>query len=189
MEKDRAFLGLGLIAVAENQPDEALKSLARFEKETLGSPLVSTVAGIKGDLLVGKRKFDEAKAEYERILEMPYAARQVKAQTLLKLGDLLVKQKQDLKSAAYFERVYVSYGKYLPEVAQAYWKRGQALDRLGMADKALEVYRELGLRTELAALPEAQQAVQLLNKRSPDWRLTPSTTEPAAKPPAAKPTT
>ena len=84
MEKDRAFLGLGLIAVAENQPDEALKSLARFEKETLGSPLVSTVAGIKGDLLVGKRKFDEAKAEYERILEMPYAARQVKAQTLLK---------------------------------------------------------------------------------------------------------
>jgi TolA-binding protein len=189
MEKDRAFLGLGLIAVAENQPDEALKSLARFEKETLGSPLVSTVAGIKGDLLVGKRKFDEAKAEYERILEMPYAARQVKAQTLLKLGDLLVKQKQDLKSAAYFERVYVSYGKYLPEVAQAYWKRGQALDRLGMADKALEVYRELGLRTELAALPEAQQAVQLLNKRSPDWRLTPSTTEPAEKPPAAKPTT
>ena len=188
LEKDRAYLGLGLLALADQQPEQALTYLERFEKETLGSPLLAEVAGIKGDLLAGKRQFKEAQAEYERVLDMPTAPRLSKARTLLKIATLLADQKQDLKATAYYERVYLSYGKYLPEVAQAYWLRAQALDRLGKSDKAAEVFKELALRPDLAALPEAQRAVNLLNQRSPGWRLTPTTTEPAAKPPAAKPT-
>ena len=190
LEKDRAYLGLGLLALKDEQPEQALTYLERFEKETLGSPLLAEVAGIKGDLLAGKRQFKEAQAEYERVLDMPKAPRLTKARTLLKIATLLADQKQDLKATAYYERVYLSYGRYLPEVAQAYWLRAQALDRLGKSDKAAEVYKELALRPDLAALPEAQRALNLLNQRSPGWRLAPQD-KPAAPAPAAatKPTT
>jgi len=189
LEKDRAYLGLGLLALADQQPEQALTYLERFEKETLGSPLLAEVAGIKGDLFAGKRQFKEAQAEYERVLDMPTAPRLTKARTLLKIATLLADQKQDLKATAYYERVYLSYGKYLPEVAQAYWLRAQALDRLGKSDKAAEVYKELALRPDLAALPEAQRAVNLLNQRSPGWRLAPQENPAAPAPAATKPTT
>lgn len=183
MEKDRAYLGLGLVALKEHQQDEALKWLARFEKETLGSPLIAEVARIKADLFAENREYDEAQAEYERILEMPTVSRQIKAQTLIKLGDLMVARREDLKATAFYERVYISYGKYRAEVASAYWKRAEALDRLKMSDKASEVRRELALREDLATMPEAQQAVVLLTKADPEWRLKDKKTEPTAPEP------
>lgn len=182
MEKDRAYLGLGLVALKEHQQEDALKWLARFEKETLGSPLIAEVARIKADLFAENREYPEAQAEYERILDMPTVSRQIKAQTLLKLGDLMVAKREDLKATAYYERVYVSYGKYRPEVAAAYARRGETLDRLQMKDKALAVYRELALREDLATTPEAQKAVALLTKHDPDWRLKDPTTRAEAKP-------
>jgi TolA-binding protein len=184
MEKDRAFLGLGLIALEKKKPDEALKFLARFEQETLGSPLIGEVARIKGDLLAEDRRYAEAQAEYERILDMPTVPRQLKAQILLKLGDMMVVQKQSLKGTAYYERVYVSFGKYHPEVAQAYWKRAEVLDSLNQKDKAQEVYRELAERQELSSRPEAQKALRLLNARDPEWRTRERVTETTPEAPA-----
>ncbi len=181
IEKDRAYYGLGMLALGEGKTDDALKWLGRFEQETLGSSLIAQVIGVKGDLFAKQRKFPEARAEYERIMNLPTAPRVTKAQTLLKLGDLLVAEKQDLKATAYFERVYVSYAKYRTEVASAYAKRAEALGRLQMIDKSEEVYRELALREDLATTPEAQKAVEILTKRDPDWRVR-KAAEPAANP-------
>lgn len=182
LEKDRAFLGLGLLALNERKPDAALEFFARFERETLGSPLLGDVARLKGTVLEDQGKFQEAQAEYERLLKLPMASRQLKARTLLKLGDLMVGQREDLKSTAYYERVYVSYGKYLPEVAAAYAKRGAALERLGDHAAATEVWRELAEREDLADSPESARAVNRLKELDPSW------TPPAPKssrPPAA----
>ncbi len=189
MEKDRAYLGLGLVALKEHQQEDALKWLARFEKETLGSPLLAEVARIKADLFAENREYDAAKAEYERILDMPTVSRQVKAQTLIKLGDLMVAKREKLKATAFYERVYVSYGKYRNEVATAYAKRANTLDELKMPDKAMDVRRELALREDLATTPEAQQAVAMLTKADPDWRLrdTKPPAPPTAKEEATKP--
>ncbi|WP_166442555.1 tetratricopeptide repeat protein [Phragmitibacter flavus] len=170
LEKDRAYFGLGMIALTQKQPDEALKHFQRFEKETLGSSLLAQVYQIKAQLHRDKNRYAEAQAEYEKVLEMPTAPRQIKAQTLLNLGELLVQSKNDLKATAYFERVYLSYGRYLPEVASAYWQRAQALDRLNQPDKALEVYLELAQRPDLVAQSQQQDAIQLLNQRNPQWR-------------------
>jgi TolA-binding protein len=188
LEKDRAYLGLGLVALKEHQQDEALKWLARFEKETLGSPLIAEVARIKADLFATNREYAEAQTEYERILDMPTVSRQIKAQTLLKLGDLMLAQRQDLKATAYYERVYISYGKYRPEVAAAYAKRAATLDRLNLKDKATEVRRELALREDLAETPEAKQAIATLTKADPDWRLREAKADAPATEPAAKST-
>ena len=40
--------------------------------------------------------------------------------------------------------------KFKPQVAEAYLRRGRALERLDMPDEALEVYRELVGRDELS---------------------------------------
>jgi TolA-binding protein len=170
LEKDRAYFGLGMIALAQNLPGEALKHFERFEKETLGSGLLAQVHQTKGQILRDQNRYDDARLEYEKILEMPTASRQLKAQTLLHLGELHVHAKEDLKATAYFERVYLSYGRYLPEVAAAYWLRAQALDRLDQPDKATEVYIELAQRPDLVAQPQQQDAIQLLNQRHPQWR-------------------
>jgi tetratricopeptide (TPR) repeat protein len=182
MEKDRAYFGLGMIALAGHQEDEAMKWFARFEKETLGSGLLANVAEIKADLFTTDRKYAEAQKEYERIIEMPTAGRQTKARMLLKLGDLMTTQREDKKATAYYERVYVSYAKYRPEVASAYSKRAAALQRLGLTEKATEVYAELALREDLATLPESIQAVSLLNKQDPEWRLKRLKTEGVSTP-------
>jgi TolA-binding protein len=107
---------------------------------------------------------------------------QLKAQTLLLIGDLLTRQNQDLKSTAYYERVYVSYGKYRPEVAAAYWKRGEALDRLGRPEAALQVWQELATRSDLATLPETARAIEQLNTRCPHWRTQSVSPTPAPLP-------
>ena len=189
MEKDRAFLGLGLIALEEKKPEEALRALGRFERETVGSPLMADVASMKGDLYAGDRKFADAQVEYEKILQMPTARRDMKAATLIKLGDLLVSQRQDLKATVYYERVYVSYGKYLPLVAAAYLKRAETLDRLNETVKAGEVYREMALRSDLAGMPEQVKAVKVLDERTPDWRDRPAGTEKETAESAVRPST
>ena len=43
---------------------------------------------------------------------------------------------------------------YAAMVATAYWSRGQLLEKLGQAEKAYEVYRELLSRPELETYPE-----------------------------------
>lgn len=180
LEKDRVFLGLGLVAVEEAMPEEALKAFARFERETAGSPLLAQVAFTKGRLFGDLRRHQEAQAEFEKVLQMPTAPRKMKAEVILRLGDLQVALKQDLKATAYYERVYVSYGKYPPLVASAYLKRAQALERLSEQGKALEVYRELALRHDLQGTPEQATAIKLLDARQPGWREKPSGETPAS---------
>jgi hypothetical protein len=66
------------------------------------------------------------------------------------------------EALAYYERVYVAYGKFADLVAQAYWHRGQALESLGLAGEAREVYAELVSREDLAGFPEAAGAARRL---------------------------
>ena len=181
-EKDRAFLGLARLALDSATPDDTLKFCRRFEQESPESPLRGQITQLKARILVDRGSLAEAQSEYERLLEMPAAPRELKAQTLLLLGDLLTRQNQDLKSTAYYERVYVSYGKYRPEVAAAYWKRGEALDRLGRPEAALQVWQELATRSDLATLPETARAIEQLNTRCPHWRTQSVSPAPAPLP-------
>ena len=170
VEKDRAFLGLGLLSIDEGKPAEALGFLARFERETVGSPMLGEVARLKARIFEDQGRDDDARIEYERLLELPTAPRQLKARALLQLGDLMARRQDDLKSTAYYERVYVSYGKYLPEVAAAYARRASALERLGRTEYATQVWRELADRVELAEFPEAAQARTRLRELDPAWQ-------------------
>lgn len=182
IEKDRAFLGLGLLALDEGKPAEALDFLARFEQETIGSPLLGEVAALKAKLFEDQGRDDEARAEYDRLLELPAAPRPLKARALLRLGDLMARRQQDLKSTAYYERVYVSYGSCRAESATAYARRAAALERLGRPEAATEVWRELATRDELAEFPEAAEARTRL--RALDTAADPAAAGPPPDPPS-----
>ncbi|MFN0129429.1 MAG: tetratricopeptide repeat protein [Verrucomicrobiales bacterium] len=182
LEKDRAFLGLGLLAIEAGEPSQALEHFDRFERETLGSPHLGEVARWRARIHEEAGRFAEAQAAYERVLELSTASRQLKAQTLLALGDLMVRQHEDLKSTAYFERVYVSYGKYPAEVATAYAKRAAALERLGEDAAAMEVWRELAGKSELASFPETRRALERLKSLDAEKE---STRNPGAATPSS----
>ena len=62
------------------------------------------------------------------------------------------------EALAYYERVYLTYGRYAEQVAAAYWARGQVLESLGEDEAAREVYVELVGREDLASYPEYASA-------------------------------
>ena len=92
------------------------------------------------------------------MLENKLAGSREKAAALYALGSLLAANGDDLKATAYFERLYLVYGKYRELVARAYYARGQALERLRKNDAAIEVYTELVAREELAEFTETTEA-------------------------------
>jgi tetratricopeptide (TPR) repeat protein len=83
---------------------------------------------------------------------------------LMANGDLLRADGQTEKAIAYFERIYVVYGKYLDLVAAAYLARGQALEELSLDREALEVYRALAGRDDLADFEEVDVAKERIAK-------------------------
>ena len=60
---------------------------------------------------------------------------------------------EEKKALAYFERIYIGYGRYPDLVASAYWKRGQLLEKLGLPGAA-EVYTEMTNRPDLEVFEE-----------------------------------
>ncbi len=157
-EKERAYFGLGMIARAKGDHDEALAQFERFEKESFGTPLLGEVLLEKARLLTELERPDDAKVTYEQLLDNKLLGSREKAAALYDLGTLLASGGDDLKALAYFERLYLVYGKYRELVARAYYARGQALERLQRKDAALEVYAELVGRDELAEFDETSEA-------------------------------
>ncbi len=154
LEKERAYYGLGMIAKKKGARDEALDWFAKFEKETYGTGLLGDVLLAKAELLGG----DEAKLVYEDLLANKSLSSKYKAAALYAYGTMLADEGDDMTAIAYFERLYVAYGKYRDLVAKAYYARGQALERLKKQEEAREVYAELLGRDDLAEYEEVKEA-------------------------------
>ncbi len=157
-EKERAYFGLGMIARAKGENDEALSHFERFESETFGTPLLGEVLLEKARILAETKHPDDARKTYEELLENKVLGSREKADALYELGTLLAAGGDDMKAIAYFERLYLVYGKYRELVARAYYARGQSLERLQKKDAAIEVYAELIGREELAEFGESKEA-------------------------------
>ena len=162
--KDRIYAGLGAIAEAEGEVDEAIAFYEKFEKETAASRRLGEIQLAKARLLAGKGRTREAREAFEGLLEETSASASTKAAALLELGDLLVGEGDRRKALPYYERVYVAYGKFGELNAQAYAKRGESLEKLGMPAEALEVYRELEGRDDLRSYDEARLATEKIER-------------------------
>jgi len=167
VQKDRAYAGLGFIAAEAGDVEEALKYFDRFEEEMIISPLFGEVLLARAGLYREVRENNLAKASLEKLLAEKTVPTRVKAQALFEYADLLSSEGNDLKAVAYWERVYLAYGRYPQMVADAYWLRGQALERMKRSGDALKVYEEFVSREDLAdyeQFAKAQARIAQLGK-------------------------
>lgn len=170
-ERDRAFAGLGFIAARSGETDEALASFARYERTSVmpkGSPDENGIALVQGELgaKVAMAQADLLAArEPEKAIHILLAIQKdrgmparFRAEALMKTADVYVSRGQYRESLPYFEQVYILFNRFPELVAVAYHRRGQALEKLAMPDKAREVYSELVNRPDLAGFEPAKLA-------------------------------
>jgi TolA-binding protein len=163
-ERDRAFLGRARIAKEKGRSDLALELLRRFEEETPYSPRLADAKLLRAELLAAGGKADEGLEVLSSLLEDKSLPSAAKAEALFRSAEILAGKGDKLKATAYFERVYVAYGKYRELVAKSYLRRGELLVGLGKREQAIEVYRELAEREDLAGFAERAEARKRLKE-------------------------
>ena len=163
-ERDLAEDGLGHAALDRGHYEKALEHFQRVARRDTGvvppGPLLLAVASCHEAL----NDRQESIATLDALLAKKKTKSAYKSKALVQSGDLLARAGEKAKALVYFERVYVVYGKFLPEVAQAYLKRAILLEELGEPDKAHETYTEMMQREDLKSQPEYALARQRLEK-------------------------
>ncbi len=156
--KARAYKGLGMIAQQQKDYDEAIRQYRAFEKQAAASTELADIQLRRIGLQMQQKDnaSSDVVADLEALLENPVASSEHKAKAIYLIGEKLYSDGAYLKSTAYYERVYVIYGKYRDLVAKSYYRRGEALEQLDEKTKAYEVYHELAHRKDLADYREAQ---------------------------------
>lgn len=162
-ERDRAFAGLGFIASKNNEETKALELFDRYERTSVmpkTAPDDHGIALVQGELggkvamaradLLASRDPDQSLNIFLAIQKSKAMPAKSRAEAFMKAAELHVSRQRYREALPYFEQVYLLFNRYPELVATAYYGRGQALEKLGMRDKAREVYSELANRTDLA---------------------------------------
>ncbi|MFZ4597557.1 MAG: tetratricopeptide repeat protein [Terrimicrobiaceae bacterium] len=162
-QKDRALAALGFAEVANGNEKAALDWFDRFERESLGSAVVGKVLLAKADLLTKRGKPDEARAALESLLAHRLSSGKEKAEALYRIGEsYMVAGKPEL-AIPYFQRIYVMHGRWGDWVAKAYFRSGQAFEKINDSSSARKSYQELTEKEDLAAFPETASAKSRLD--------------------------
>ncbi|NNE92992.1 MAG: tetratricopeptide repeat protein [Verrucomicrobiales bacterium] len=167
VQKDRIYRGLGAIAEAEGDGAKAIEYYEKFEKETAASTGLGEIQLAKARIYGEQGRAGKARETLEAVLEGGTVTAAVKAKALFDIGRILEEEGDLKKATAYYERVYVAYGKFSELNAKAYWARGEALEELNMSPEALEVYRELAARDDLRRFDEAEKAEAKIRRLEP----------------------
>lgn len=167
-ERDRAYAGLGFLALAKDNHERALAMFDRFEKTAVmpksapdahGVSLVESeiggrVALARGRLLEATQK-EKSLHLYTAVQKSKAMPSKIRAEAFLEAASLLAQRGQMREALPIYEQVYVLFNRYPELVAKAYWGRGQALEKLGKNELAREVYSELAQRDDLKTTREA----------------------------------
>lgn len=167
-ERDRAYAGLGFIAAGAGNKTDALASFEKYEKSAI---MPKTAPDSRGITLVegelgGKVALARAKLlvlrdselalnillAVQKTKSMPAA---VRAEAFIATARLHVKKDRPREALPYYEQVYLLFNRFPALVADAYFERAEALEKLGLPEKAREVYSELATREDLAAFKPA----------------------------------
>lgn len=170
VEKGRIYRALGQIAAAEDDPEKAIEYLDRFERYAIASTDLAEVKLEKARMLAGLGKDEQARGEFEAILDLPAATAASKAEALFRLGESHAAAGAHGKAIVFFERVYVAYGKFAELNAKAYVGRAESLEEMDLLREALETLEEFVARPELAkfdGVAEAKEDIVRLRVLAP----------------------
>lgn len=170
---DRALAGLGLIALEKGDQNKALTMFDRFENESGSSSLLPKILESKSQIYIDQKRYPEAIGSLEKILETPAAKGKPWVKALYDLGQLHEKIGKAKEASAYYERIYILYGRYRDWVAKAYLARGKALESLQLNPQAIETYEAFLKEADLADFAEYKAAQQRLAELKPGADLNP----------------
>ena len=95
---------------------------------------------LRAEALRGLGRYGEAITGYNEILANRAAPRRLKPDALLGIAACLCAQKEWNQANAYYQRVYVLYGAYKPQVAAAYLGSAACFEQTGERQKAINTY-------------------------------------------------
>ena len=162
-QKDRALVALARSEIGRGNTNGAMELLERFEREISGSRLFGQVLLAKAELLGDAGRTDEARETLEKLLASEHSLGQEKARALYAIGEIYMDEARPDLAISYFQRLYVMHGRWRDWVAKAYYRSGEAFEKLDDHASARRTYQELAGREDLAGFDEARKAIERLN--------------------------
>jgi TolA-binding protein len=147
----RLFIAKG--AMKDKNYKLALRHLGVIKEVFATNIMAGEALAMIGDIYIKKKKYEEADKCYKTITEMK-EWRKLWPQALFGRGICAEKTQNIKKACAYFERIYVMYGRYKKWTAKAYLQRSQCLERLREYSKAAETLKEMLSDQDFEQYPE-----------------------------------
>jgi len=155
---DYAYNGFGEIAYAHQNYPAALQFFTdAIDKAGATAKLKDVTIG-QAKTLLAMGRYAEAKKLFEQIAATREWRGDATAYSIYSLGEIEEKQGKLPEAIAYYQRVYVAYGRYLPWVAKAYIRSADCFQKLGKKQEAANTYREMLHNDKLSTFPEYQVA-------------------------------
>jgi tetratricopeptide (TPR) repeat protein len=154
IQKDKILAALGKIELERGNEQAALDYFTRFEKENLGSSIFGETMLAKAKLHHKRNQRDVTRRVLEEVLKSDATRGDIKAEALLLLGESHMAANDPKPAIAYFQRIYVMYGRWKPWVAKAYLQSGQGFEKLNDTESARRTYQELATHPDLEDFPE-----------------------------------
>jgi len=157
-----ALMALGRLDTDEGDDKAALADYAKVRELFPQSPDAAEALFQQAEILGRQKKYQEAIASLELILEVKEWRGEAWARALYKTGEFLREEGNIQEAFAYFQRVYVLYGAYHEWAAKAYLQSAMCLGALGKEEERVKTLREMISQEPLRDRPEYQEAQKFL---------------------------
>ncbi|HEY5813913.1 MAG TPA: tetratricopeptide repeat protein, partial [Terrimicrobiaceae bacterium] len=157
-QKDRALAALGHIEMKRGSFQTALGHFERFAGEVVGSRLSGAVLLSRAEILQASGRSADARSVLETLLANEYTLGKERAEALYRIGEIHMREDKPQLAIPYFQRLYVMHGRWREWVAKAYYRSGEAFERLSDEFSARRSYQELAERADLAGFEETSKA-------------------------------
>lgn len=164
--KGRGYAGLGMVARARGEEEEALRQFDLFERKGGRSLLLAKVLTARAEIYGGRGEDERAIEDLEGILEIREAKGKEWVRALYQIGGLYQKRGDFKKAIPYYQRIYIMYRRWDAYVAKAYWESGRAFEALHEKEKAMNTYREFLENTHLKETREYAKALDRVKELS-----------------------
>ena len=164
---DYAYAGLGEIALAKEDYPTALKYFTDGTEKIVPNTKIKDLTLGRAQALLALDRLDEAKKLFEQVASVREWRGEATAMSIYSLGEIQWRQSKWAEANVYYQRIFVTYRKYLPWMARSYLRSMECFTKLGKTQEAINTLNEMLSDAKLASLPEAKMARQRLQELSP----------------------
>jgi len=159
---DVAYTRKAEALLQEKKYEEALVSATIAFEKSMDPELMMESVYAKAQALAGLERYKEAIEEFNNVLASRSSPKILKPRSMLQAAACHEALGEFNKAVPYYQRVYVMYGAYVEEMAQAYLRSAAAFEKLQDRQAVIRTYVEMLGVESLKGRPEAEQAKKIL---------------------------